>query len=238
LASIRCFFNFVAFWGGRSLPCCCGSFYPFQGWRLGLSAPPDHRDGLGVVNVARSKHVVTGHAQVQVVGRGSRVGGGRPPVPNHIRLIAVFVDNQCGYVEGVVQDVAVRNRAGVTGIDQDANRATFDDVIFNQHPVTVTAAGFSLDDADVQEILASNPSSASLTGKLIRLGIERASKPTPSAAGISTPQAQGQLTPSVEALTDEYYQKMMANRGKGSALSQIKAEYAKKGVPVDQVIFA
>ena len=64
-------------------------------------------------------------------------------------------------------------------------------------------------------------------------------QPPASPAGGATEPARGGVPPkeNVETLTAEYQQKMVAAQGNPSLAKALKAEYAKKGVPVDSVVF-
>jgi hypothetical protein len=59
-----------------------------------------------------------------------------------------------------------------------------------------------------------------------------------SSAGVATePATGGSVSPSIEALTQEYSRKMLEARGNKAKAQAIKDEYEKKGVPVGQVYF-
>ena len=70
----------------------------------------------------------------------------------------------------------------------------------------------------------------------IKLG-KRTQSPPPTQSQAAASVGQSVPTPDGNALIGEYTRQMQANRGKPSEIRRIKAEYAQKGVPVDQVAF-
>jgi hypothetical protein len=102
----------------------------------------------------------------------------------------------------------------------------------------IESAGFSQDDPDVISFLADNPSSAKLTGKLIKLGIERASKPIPSAAGLAPQQGTVPARPNDAQLALNYKQEVMSARGNKSAVLAIQKKYQDQGLDTGTIVLS
>jgi hypothetical protein len=81
-----------------------------------------------------------------------------------------------------------------------------------------------------------NPDTVEL--HIARKAKEKAGQPNPTPSQVPAPQGGGNNQATGDELVGEYRQKMIAARGKPDLLRSIKADYAKKGVPVDNVIFS
>jgi len=71
----------------------------------------------------------------------------------------------------------------------------------------------------------------------VRLSKQLASSPAPTPAQGAAMQGGQSPQEDVASLTTEYQEKMVTAQGNPSLARSIKAEYAKKGVPVDAVVF-
>lgn len=103
--------------------------------------------------------------------------------------------------------------------------------------------GVALDESDPEAGMIDHTSAdtfkdtyaAALLAKKHRIAQANQPKPTPAAA---TPtNAGGAGNPVPPATEDDYRREMLANRGKGAALTLIKEKYRKLGIDVDQVSF-
>ena len=101
--------------------------------------------------------------------------------------------------------------------------------------------GLSVSDPSVAGFLAQSGAYKSREAMLLeaeRIINRTLIKPSVSAAVAVSAAATPPPAASTDQLTAEYRSKMMAARGKPSEVRRIKAEYAQKGVPVDNVIFS
>jgi hypothetical protein len=88
----------------------------------------------------------------------------------------------------------------------------------------------------VTEVLSkSDPKDAELAA--LRLVNRRLQQPNPSPTAAGTLASTPVRPANVEQLTKQYQTEMMAAQGNPSLARALKAEYAKKGVPVDSVAF-
>jgi len=62
-------------------------------------------------------------------------------------------------------------------------------------------------------------------------------KPSVSTGAVIPPASPPPTPPGLEELKREYREKVIANRGNKAAIEAIKADYAKKGVPVDSMVW-
>ena len=99
----------------------------------------------------------------------------------------------------------------------------------------LAARGLDANSPDFIKVLKSGLSEEKLNSYIVS---KTRPQPQASPAGaIQPPATGGAESPSSEALTAEYQQKMVAAQGDPSLARSLKAEYAKKGVPVDSVVF-
>jgi hypothetical protein len=100
--------------------------------------------------------------------------------------------------------------------------------------------GLSVSDPDVAALIGKVGGYSSRESFLLdveRAITRKAIKPQVSAAAAVAGASAPPPPANVQELTQEYTQKVIANHGNKAAIQQLKAEYAKKGVPVDNVAF-
>ena len=121
--------------------------------------------------------------------------------------------------------------------DVPASGGTRNDEPADETMVLIESAGFDKNDPDVLKLLLNDPSPAKLQGGLIKLGIERASKPIPSAATVAAPAGGNAPDQSPAELESTYRKEVMSARGNKNAILEIQSRYQKKGLDTSQVVF-
>lgn len=103
-----------------------------------------------------------------------------------------------------------------------------------------TEVGFPVSDPDVSALIQKSGDYKDRRDFLLEVErtINRKSIKPPVSAGAVIPSASAPPSPpDVDELTREYTNKVIANRGNKNAILALKAEYKKRGVPVDKVGF-
>ncbi len=104
-----------------------------------------------------------------------------------------------------------------------------------------TESGLSVSDTDVSALIGKATEFKTREAFLLeaeRIINRKSIKPSVTAsAAIATSTGTPPGNPTVEALTTEYQNKVIAARGDKNAILRLKAEYKGRGVPVDQVNF-
>lgn len=99
----------------------------------------------------------------------------------------------------------------------------------------IKAHGLDSNDAEVIALMRESGDALDFSLKASQLVARKQNAPTPNMAQEPARVSDPQPTPDGLALIGEYKRKVLANRGNRSAIEAVKAEYAQKGVPVDNV---
>ena len=176
-------------------------------------------------------------------------------LPTLVKGLQKGTDKQIGQVRADIKRILELKESGMN--EQQIQRELALDAILEQGNAAKPLVGNegqqaqSLDTVDKSKVLAELELDAndpvvlpllSLNGDKFeaaatKVALQRAKQPKPSPASASA--LQGHQAPPADGakLIGEYQSKMIAARGKPTELRAIKAEYEKKGVPVDQVAF-
>jgi hypothetical protein len=109
--------------------------------------------------------------------------------------------------------------------------------IATDYEKVIKAHGLDANDSEIISMMRESESALDFSIKASQLAQRKQSAPTPNSAQSPSKVFEPQPPQSNIELIGEYRKTMMANRGRTSDLQRIKAEYAQKGVPVDDVIF-